>query len=241
MRYSTYHFWIALVLGAFAIRPAPAAHAASGDILREQGCADCHAIEAPAPEQRTLAAYASRKGPDLFYAASKYRPEWLERWLAHPTPIRPAGLHPAERTRTAADGDHVVAGDLPAHPPVAPAKLGAVLGALAKLDWGHERVAGGPPAHVAIPRTLAELNFSKFKGCGSCHRTSASEPPLSGPDLIDAYARLEPAFLASVIAMPQSWDPVAPMPDYHLEPPEVGKLTEYLRLLSEENHDSNAH
>jgi cytochrome c1 len=67
-----------------------------------------------------------------------------------------------------------------------------------------------------------------------------SGPPLSGPDLSDAFDRLRPEFLASFIAKPQAWDPVAPMPGYGLEPGEVGKLVAYLRLLSEEGHDAKA-
>ncbi len=205
-------------------------------VLREQGCADCHQIEASAAAGRTLETYAARKGPDLFYAGSKYRVEWLRAWLAKPTPIRPAGLNPAERTRTEADGDHLVAAPVAAHPPVAAAKLDAVVQALERLDWGRELLASAPATRVAVPSALAEMNFVKFKGCGSCHRTSPSAPPPSGPDLFAAYDRLRPEFIATVIATPQAWDPVAPMPGYGLDGSEVGKLVEFLRLVNEDGH-----
>ena len=228
-----------LLLIAALVSWAPPAAAKDADVLQQLGCTDCHAVAAPAPGARTLGAYASRKGPDLFYAGSKYRPEFLRAWLAKPTPIRPAGLHPAERTRTEASGD--VLGDAErgaAHPAVPAARVDAVVTALQRLDWGKEQLPKEPPAKAQVPRALAEMNFVKFKGCGSCHRTGAASPPVSGPDLFDAYARLRPEFLASYVADPQAWDPVAPMPGYALPPAEVAKLVAYLRMLSEDDHDA---
>lgn len=218
---------------------APPAAAKDTDVLQQLGCTDCHAVAAPAPDARSLGAYASRKGPDLFYAGSKYRPEFLRAWLAKPTPIRPAGLHPAERTRTEANGDMLIDAERgAAHPVVPAAQVDAVVSALQHLEWGKEQLPKEPPAKAQVPRALAEMNFVKFKGCGSCHRTGAASPPVSGPDLFDAYARLRPEFLASYVADPQAWDPVAPMPGYALPPAEVAKLVAYLRMLSEDDHDA---
>lgn len=228
-----------LVLLAALAAWLPPDAAKGADPLGQLGCAGCHAVAAPAPGARTLAAYASRKGPDLFYAGSKYRPEFLRAWLEKPTSIRPAGLHPAEHTRTEASGDVLVdAGRDAAHPAVPPAQVDAVVNALQRLDWGKERLPKEPPAKVQVPRALAEMNFVKFKGCGSCHRTGAASPPVSGPDLFDAYARLRPEFLVSYVADPQAWDPVAPMPGYALPPAEVAKLVAYLQMLSEDGHEA---
>lgn len=200
--------------------------------LDELGCGGCHQLAPPTAAQRNVESYAARKGPDLFYAGSKFRPEWLRSWLAKPAPIRPAGLHPAQHTRSAEGGD-VVASAPAKHPPVPAGRLDAVVAELIALDWGRELLPAAPVARTPVPRALAELNFTKFKGCGSCHRTAADAAPLSGPDLFDAHARLREEFLASFLAKPQAWDPVAPMPDYGLAPPEVGKLVEYMRLLGE--------
>lgn len=207
------------------------AHA--GPALDELGCGSCHQLTPPAAAERTVASYAARKGPDLFYAGSKLREDWLQRWLAAPTPIRPAGLHPAEHTRSSEAND-VVASPPEAHPAVPADRLDAVVKELIALDWGRELLPKAPVARTPVPRALAEMNFTKFKGCGSCHRTSEDGAPLSGPDLFDAHERLREEFLVSFIGKPQAWDPVAPMPDYGLEAPEVGKLVEYLRLLGEE-------
>lgn len=225
-----------LLAAAGALAPALGAIAAEPSaVLRELECGNCHRLEPRPAKEATLAEYAARKAPDLFYAGSKYRPEWLRAWLASPTPIRPAGLHPAERTRSTPEGDVLVDEPAPAHPAVPKARLDDVVAALEKLDWGRDRLAAAPKK-AAIPRALAELNFVKFKGCGSCHRTSPSAPPASGPDVIDAYRRLRPEFLASYLADPQAWDPVAPMPGYGLAEADVAKLVEYLRLVAEEDH-----
>ena len=228
-----------LLLIAALVSWAPPAAAKDTDVLQQLGCTDCHAVAAPAPDARSLGAYASRKGPDFFYAGSKYRPEFLRAWLAKPTPIRPAGLHPAERTRTEANGDMLIDAERgAAHPVVPAAQVDAVVSALQHLEWGKEQLPKEPPAKAQVPRALAEMNFVKFKGCGSCHRTGAASPPVSGPDLFDAYARLRPEFLTSYVADPQAWDPVAPMPGYALPPAEVAKLVAYLRMLSEDDHDA---
>lgn len=220
-----------LLAGTALLVPLPAM--ADPGILDRSGCTACHRTAEPPSAERTVERHAERKGPDLFYAGSKYRSEWLAAWLADPRPIRPAGLDPAGQTRRSPDGD-VLASTPAAHPRAERDRIGELVEALEALDWGHELLPATSPAPPTMPRMLAELNFTKFKGCGSCHRVTPDGPPLSGPDLFDAWARLRPEFLASFIAKPQAWDPVAPMPDYGLAPAEVGKLMAYLRLLSED-------
>ncbi len=226
----------ALSLLSFVISMAwfiPASAESGSSILDRSGCNACHQTSAPKPGERTVERYAKRKGPDLFYAGAKYRSVWLAAWLAEPHSIRPAGVNPGEHTEMSSDGD-ALASPPASHPRLAPDRIDEVVTALAALDWGSEMLPQTSPVLPAMPRMLAELNFTKFKGCGSCHRVSPDGPPLSGPDLFDAWTRLRPEFLASYVAKPQAWDPVAPMPDYGLAPAEVGKLMEYLRLLSED-------
>ena len=210
-----------------------AAEAADSGVLARLGCDTCHLTLAPDDAQRTVERYADRRGPDLFYAGAKYRADWLAAWLADPLPIRPAGITPSDRTRRSPDGDVLESMPTP-HPRLESQRIDEVVRALAALEWGRDLLPQAAPVLPSMPRMLAELNFTKFKGCGSCHRVSSDGPPLSGPDLFGAWMRLRPEFLASYIAKPQAWDPVAPMPDYGLTTAEVGKLMEYLRLLSEE-------
>ncbi|MEZ4281922.1 MAG: hypothetical protein R3F21_20150 [Myxococcota bacterium] len=227
-----FSMFVFLVAAAWTLT-AEAQAPADVSVLDRAGCNACHLISAPRPDEQTVERHATRKGPDLFYSGAKYRSDWLAAWLAEPRAIRPAGLHPGDHTKRTPAGDVLDSAPAP-HPRLASDQIDEVVKALAALDWGSEMLPKTNPELPAMPRMLAELNFSKFKGCGSCHRVTPDGPPLSGPDLFDAWARLRPEFLASFIAKPQAWDPVAPMPDYGLAPAEVGKLMEYLRLLSED-------
>ena len=208
------------------------------EALAAAKCNSCHHLTPPMPEQRTVSNWYGRQGPDLFYAGSKYRPEWLRAWLQAPERIWPAGLNPARRTQTIDGADRLDASTLKSHPRVAAADVDALVKALMSRTWGNERL----PAEVKLPpmpRPLAELNFIKFKGCGSCHRTSEQFGGITGPELYTAWQRLRPDYLWSYIANPQAWDPVAPMPGYELPPAEIGKLLAYLRLLSEDRRHDN--
>lgn len=224
-----------LILATFCYGLTWANATGAEDALTAAKCNDCHRLTPPAPEQRTVSNWYSRRGPDLFDAGSKYRPEWLRAWLQVPERIRPAGLNPAQHVQTIDGVDHLDASTLKPHPRVSAADADALVQALMGYTWGRELL----PADVNLtpmPRPLAELNFIKFKGCGSCHRTSEKFGGLTGPELYTAWPRLRPDYLWSYVANPQAWEPVAPMPGYDLPPTEVGKLLKYLRLLSEERH-----
>jgi len=80
---------IAALLGtAFAAGPALAADNPGAGILKTQ-CISCHAIAKP--DSMTLDRLWTRKGPDLYYAGSKFNKAWLVKWLQAPVRIRPAG------------------------------------------------------------------------------------------------------------------------------------------------------
>jgi len=225
-------------LAVAALLLALATPAGGDDVLTAAGCDSCHRLTPPDAAGRSLAAWHARRGPDLFYAGSKYRGEWLRAWLQAPERIRPAGIDPARHTRTVDGEDRLDPSGLAPHPTVPAGDVDAVVEALLERDWGRERL----PEEVSttpVPRPLAELNFVKFKGCVSCHRTSEDFGGVSGPELYTAWTRLRPEFLWSYVEDPQAWDPVAPMPGYELPPTEVGKLLEYLRLLSEERRDDD--
>lgn len=204
------------------------------EVLVESGCAACHRFEPADASTVSIDVLAERRAPDLSYAGVKYRPDWLRRWLVDPTRIRPAGMFPADNTRIGEDGDAIDEGKLTAHEAVSAEEVDAIVAALGELRWGAERVAQPPPDVPTVPAVLARLNFSKFKGCGSCHRTAPDVGGVSGPELYSSFERLQVAFLWSYLADPQAWDPVAPMPDYGLPQGEVGKLLSYLQSLSEE-------
>ena len=49
----------------------------------------CHALVKPT--DTSFDRMLTRKGPDLWFAGSKFNAEWLVAWLQDPKPIRPAG------------------------------------------------------------------------------------------------------------------------------------------------------
>lgn len=235
-RFAQHHRLVVVcaLAGGVLLGPDSANAGDSARVLEDSGCASCHRLEPPEPAEVTVEALSQRRGPDLFYAGVKYRPEWLRRWLVEPTQLRPAGMFPAANTKPGGESDDIVDGSkLTPHVPVAAEELEAIVSALGGLRWGTERVAQPPPDLPAVPPVLAKLNFEKFKGCGSCHRVAPDAGGVSGPELYSSFDRLQPAFLWSYLEDPQAWDAVAPMPDYGLQEGEVGKLIAYLATLSE--------
>ncbi|HUW29689.1 MAG TPA: cytochrome C, partial [Sulfuriferula sp.] len=81
------HIFAALSLG-FIAAPLAAWAGNGADILKSQ-CISCHATVKP--EKPGLDHIWERKGPDLYYAGSKFNKPWLVKWLQDPVRIRPAG------------------------------------------------------------------------------------------------------------------------------------------------------
>ena len=198
-------------------------------------CGDCHQLSAEATSGHSAASRRLRKAPGLESAGVKFRRAWLERWLSAPTRLRPAGFIPGVATETQPEGDRIDANLLDAHPALSATDAKRAADALLALDHGAERVVEGAYRKGALPRTMIELNFTKFKGCGACHRVAPDFGGVSGPELYTAFERLDPDYLMSFISDPQAWDRYTPMPGYGLDAAEAGKLVDYLRILSEED------
>lgn len=206
---------------------------AVADPLTDYECTQCHRVTPPAAAMND---WSKRTAPDLHYAGIKYRADWLKSWLSKPTRIRPAGFHPEHHTVASNEGDQVDAETLPEHPALMPDQVGPVVEALTALNWRKDRL----PANVqppSVPKMLAQLNFIKFKGCGSCHRSAPDYGGSSAPELYTAWHRLQPEFLWSYIDDPQAWSPGAPMPGYGLPAEEIDKLVAYLKLIGEAHSD----
>ncbi|MBI4827927.1 MAG: c-type cytochrome [Nitrospinae bacterium] len=76
------------MLAALALA-GPASAADGKAVVSANKCASCHKMAGPAA--KTIAEVRQRKAPDLFYAGSKFKKEWLEKFLQSPTKLRPAG------------------------------------------------------------------------------------------------------------------------------------------------------
>jgi mono/diheme cytochrome c family protein len=207
------------LIGGVAAAPARAAEP-DGAALFAARCARCHAVE---PAVRDWPEVAALEGPDLAGAGVRYRPEWLEAWLAAPTRLRPAGFLPFRYTASTADGDRVDLASIPAHPALAPAEAKAVAAYLGGLT------APEVPYPAAEPNSAirAAVHFHKILPCGGCHRAGDGEGGVSGPDLGGVAVRLQEEWLRSFL-----WDPLARgsrlMPRVRLRADQVVALAQFL-------------
>jgi len=204
------------------------------DILNAQ-CADCHELKGPAAQ--TVQELWQRKGPDLFYAGSKYNAQWLENWLVKPKRIRPAGYNYALHIIAGKKRDMVNKKSLSPHPSLTPEKAKAVTTSLMLRKAPSSLVAKGEFKGGSISLSFGEMVFDKFNGCMACHQIEPNYGGLSGPEMYTAAKRLQADYMVSFIRSPQAWNPKTAMPNKHTKPRNIQKMVQYLQALSKENWD----
>lgn len=205
--------------------------AANGAEIAAAECASCHALDAPAGgdvlERSTSAA------PPLYYAGSKFRPEWLSAWLENPSPIRPAGYFPPNHVVNQGEGDQVDPSTLPAHPKLDADRARAVADYLMTLKAPDGVIESGVYAPGSVALRMGMLDFRKFKGCNACHRDTPDEGGISGPELHTAWQRLQPDFIFTYIKNPIAVDAHSMMPVPEMNDTAVSKLADYLKVIGE--------
>jgi mono/diheme cytochrome c family protein len=204
-----------------AAAAAPAAPETGGAEIAARQCASCHSFTAD--EGGDLAALASRQGPGLGFAGSKFRREWLEAWLQEPRRLRPAGYLPFRYTVGTPQGDRVDAALLPVHPRLGPAEARAVAAYLASLRKELQPFPSAEP-NGAI---RAEVHFGKILPCGGCHQARPGVGGVSGPELYSAAERLNRDWALSFIADPVYWRK-GPMPRLNVRSDQLAALGEYI-------------
>lgn len=218
-----------------ALLPTPLAATESAEAFVRKSCAQCHALT-EADRADDFTARAERLGPPLDYAGDKFRRDWLVTWMQKPTRVRPAGVYPPRVVVSDHAGkDQVDTSLLPEHPALSPEQAEAVADVLMTFHSREALIENVEPKPAALPRRMAELNFSKFKGCIACHLDQPDRGGISGPELYSAWRRTTPEYLHAYISNPAAWDRHSLMPSPHLNETEVGKLLGYLRGISEEN------
>lgn len=210
----------------------PLAAFASAELVETQ-CAGCHALTRPDYDALDITERAERKGPPLYYAGNKYREEWLVEWLQRPERIWPGGVFAPAHAISTPEGDVIDAASLPEHPKLSAADAESAAGYLMTLRPFDELIAAQAYEPGTIALRIGQMNFSKFKGCDSCHRDAPDYGGVSGPELYSAWERLQPGFVAAYISDPVAFDPHTMMPKAGLPPEEVKKLADYLKALSE--------
>ncbi|HHI93813.1 MAG TPA: c-type cytochrome [Gammaproteobacteria bacterium] len=214
---------------------ASATLADDGMAILQKRCANCHDLSGPAAQ--SVQALWQRKGPDLFYAGSKYNREWLEKWLVKPRRIRPAGYHYIQHIKPGKKRDMIDAATLTPHPVLSSDKAEDVAEALMKLKAPAEMMGAAAFKGGSISVSFGEMVFDKFNGCMACHEIEPGYGGLSGPEVYTAAKRYQADYLVSFISSPQAWNPKTPMPNKHVAEPNIQKIVQYLQALAKENWD----
>jgi len=180
-------------------------------IFTSKGCAACHSV---------VRGKANSKGPDLWYADSKFNPDFLKQWLAEPTLIRPMAYGSITEENKAE------------HPVLSSAEAVAVAGYLASLKSNRVRALGIKAKRSSRGRVI----FEKKLGCYGCHEVRKGKRILggkSGPRLEDAGSRLRPDWIYAYIAEPLYFNPATAMPLYHksLNKADIRVLSAYIASL----------
>jgi mono/diheme cytochrome c family protein len=174
--------------------------AAGKKVFADKKCTECHYTDGPAKE-KTIADQLAKKGPELWYAGSKFQEKWLGKWLKDPKPIRAMAFNSLTEKNK---GDH---------PKLSGGDAKAVTEFLMSLT--SDAVKAG----VIKPKKSAKgrLIFTKKMPCSGCHQFPAKKKAkfkggLSGPTLVGARKRLNPDWIFAYLMTPEVFKPVKSMP-----------------------------
>lgn len=185
---------------AMLVMTTATSYAAGGDAVFKKSCASCHYADGPAKE-KTIADQLAKKGPELWYAGSKFQKAWLTAWLQDPKPIR------ALKYNSLTDKNK---GD---HPKSSAADAAALTDYLMGLT--SPEVKAGVIKPGATPQ--AKQIFNKKMPCSGCHSFPSGgevRGGLSGPTLVGASKRLNPDWTYAYLANIKHFKPVRDMPDF---------------------------
>ena len=190
---------LGLVFLALSAASGGADPAAGKQAFEANKCLDCHYTDGPARE-KTIDDQLAKKGPELWYAGSKFQKAWLAGWLADPKPIRPLKFSSlAEKN----------AGD---HPKLSGGDAAKVTDFLMSLTSAEVK------AGVIKPKKnlKGRLIFIKKMPCSGCHQSPGRRGKvsggLSGPSLVGAGDRLNPDWILAYLQKPRVFKPVKMMP-----------------------------
>jgi mono/diheme cytochrome c family protein len=176
-------------------------------LLEQYNCLGCHNI---AGQGGTIA-------PNLAYEGSKVRGDWLLSFLKQPQKIRPLmqarmPTFPLTEQQAINLRDHIMTAFLDARVP-----------------------KGAQVAQVITPDLAAQgekLFWEKYP-CFTCHQIQGKTGGAAvGPDLTDAWKRLNPDWMVQWIKNPQSFEPATLMPNLGLTDAEAIALVAYLESVS---------
>ena len=200
------------------------AFAADGAGLAKE-CGKCHKMAGPAV--KTLKEIEARKAPDLFYAGSKFKKDWLVKFIQNPTKIRPAGTVYL---------NFLVKGEqdtVNANLPKCASKLSAG-DAAAVADYLMTLKDAKMPTGVAkigeFSKARAKMLVIKTEACNGCHQVEGNGG-VSCPTWEGIGSRLNPDWVYAFVKSPQDFDPKIWMAKRDLDDSSLQLITNYIDSL----------
>ncbi|MCK5547112.1 MAG: c-type cytochrome [Rhodospirillaceae bacterium] len=174
---------------------------ADAALFEGSGCNGCHYTDGPAKE-KTIDDQLAKKGPELWYAGSKFQAPWLEAWLQDPKQIRPMAYNSITDKNP---GDH------PKMDAAGATTMSAYLMSLTSSD-----VEAGTVKPKYNPK--GRLIFNKKQPCSGCHQSPDKKGKVSGgmtgPSLVGAATRLNPDWILAFLKKSNTFKPVKDMPNF---------------------------
>jgi len=188
--------YIGTALAMLATAPGRA-EAAGEQVFSANNCGECHITQGPAAE-KTIADQLAKKGPELWYAGSKFQQPWLQNWLQDPKPIRPLKYNSLSEENP---GDH---------PSLAAADAESITQYLMSLTSAD--VEAGVIKPKKNPK--GKLIFVKKMPCSGCHQFPGKKftGGRSAPSLHGAGERLNPDWIYAYLKKTKVFKPVRMMP-----------------------------
>lgn len=199
--------------------------AVTGQKLFQEKCSSCHT--ATIPNQKDALDAAKKEAPSLAFAGTKFRQEWLEKWLIAPSAIRPAGFLSFRFVDSLPTGDRVNISRVPMHPALTGEEAKTVVTYLMSLKQGVSSVQLGAINSTARPHIL----FEKVLACGSCHQIEPDKGGISGPELFNANKRLNQEWANAFMANPSGWSDTV-MPKTEMRAEQLALISNYIFSLS---------
>ena len=191
--------------------------AATGkEVFKSQKCGSCHSLTQSV--DTSFQDQLKKKGPDLWYAGSKYQKAWIVSYLQTPKPVRPLVFNSVDKNNELK------------HAALSAADAGAVGEFLSSLT--SKDVAQGVITK-ANKGVRGKILFQKKQACYGCHRAAkrggGEAGGFSGPSLVGAGQRLQGDWVFSFLKNPASFVPAGRMPYYkHLSELEIKTISEYV-------------
>lgn len=197
-------------------------------IVDSKKCGSCHKMQGPAV--KTIAEVLKRQAPDLFYAGSKFKEEWLVGFLQKPAIIRPGGTVYVNHIKTGEKKDEIV--DVkPCASKLSKDEAEAVAKYLMTLK--EPSMKAGVIVDESFSKAKAKILFTQKEGCHGCHRIKADEGGVSCPTLYNAGARLNPDWIYDFIKNPMKYDPKIWMPKRDLSDEDFMLLSKFIVSMKE--------